>query len=505
MELYDEKIREKKQKDNKRLRKKILVAIIVLIVLIMVMIGVIFYLIYDPNKVTLNLNGVSNEKLLSILDLEEDENGEIVIYAPIKQLAPYLGYKAYNGESGEASEDVNKCYIINDYEIVEFFKDSKTIYKLSAETNFSDYEKCELKSKVSMNQNDGELYIDSDGIREAFNVLLDYNPQTRTINIYTLDKVVASYTKYMDTKVYEKVDESFNNQKAVLNNLLIVNSLTKQKGVLQIKNGKVSELLEPKYNDIKYIQYDSSFLITSNGKVGIIDSTGKTKVSPTYDTLTLIDKDNNLYLASQNGLYGVIDGEGNVIIHMEYNKIGIDIKSFTDTGIKNGYILINKLVPVMLEQKWGFYNIEGEKVTDLIYDQIGCVSSQSSNSYNLLIIPDYNVAVVGREKKYTLMDVNGKELFNCVIDKMYMKVSNGISSYYMDFNNATHDIVEYLEEKGLKPSSETENKSSTKNNKNEDNDNNTSSNTTKNKNSANETEGNENNTRDNENENQSNE
>ena len=209
MELYDEKIREKKQKENKKLRKKILIAIIVLIVLIMTMIGIIFYLIYDPNKVTLNLNGVSNEKLLSILDLEEDENGEMVIYAPIKQLASYLGYKAYNGESGEASEDVDKCYIRNDFEIVEFFKDSRTIYKLSAETNFTNYEECELKSKVSKNQNDGELYIDSDGIREAFNVLLNYDPQTRTISMYTLDKVVASFTKYMDKKVYEQVAALF--------------------------------------------------------------------------------------------------------------------------------------------------------------------------------------------------------------------------------------------------------------------------------------------------------
>lgn len=479
MELYDEKIREKKQRDNKKLRKKILIAIIVLIVLIMVMIGVIFYLIYDPNKIMLNLNGVPNEKLLSILDLEEDENGDMVIYAPIKQLASYLGYNAYNGESGEASEDVDKCYIKNEFEIVEFFKDSRTIYKLSAETNFSNYEECELKSKVSKNQNDGELYIDSDGIREAFNVLLDYNPQTRTINIYTLDKVVASYTKYMDKKVYEEVDPSYNNQKAVLNNLLVVNSLTKQKGVLQIKNGKATELLEPKYTDIKYIQYDSSFFITSNGKVGIIDSTGKTKVSPTYDSLTLIDKEHNLYLANKSGKYGVIDAseEGKVIVHMEYEKIGVDIKNFKDTGIKNGYIIADNLIPVMIESKWGFYNIKGDKISELEYDQIGYTGSQSSNSYNLLLIPNYNVVVVGVDRKFTLIDVTGKELFNRVVDKMYMQIANGVTTYYMEVNDARHDIVEYLVEKGLKPTNDTDNKSSKKNS-NEDND--TTNNTTSN-------------------------
>ena len=450
MKLYDEKERARKEKRNAELNRNILISIVVIIVLIIAIIGVIFYLIYDPNKITLKINGTENQEILNMLDLQEDENGEMIIYAPIKKFAEKLGYKSYNGEYSIKSEDTNKCYILNDYEVVEFEKDSKHIYKLNLEEKATDYEECSLSSKISVNQTNGELYIDDRNMAEAFNITINYNKQTRTINIITLDTMISACQKYVNTKIYEKIDESYANKKAVLDDLLIVDGLNKEKGVLKINGGKVTELLESKYDDIKYIPYDKSFLIKSNGKVGIIGSDGDTKVAPTYDALTLINKDNNLYLVSQNGLYGVIDGNGNPIIHNEYNKIGIDIKSFSDTGIKTGYILANEIIPVSLNSKWGFYNIKGEKLTELDYDQVGCTGNSTSNIYNLLIVPGYNVVVVGKEKKYTLIDSTGAELFNSIVDKMYMKISNGEKSYIMETSGQTLDIIEYLKKKGLK-------------------------------------------------------
>ena len=450
MKLYDEKERARKEKQNAKLNRNILISILIVVVLIIVIIGVIFYLMYDPNKITLKLNGTENQEVLNMLDLQEDEKGEMIIYAPIKKFAEKLGYKAYNGEYSIKSEDTNKCYIINDYEVVEFEKDSKYIYKLNLEEKATDYEECLLTSKISINKTNGELYIDDRNMAEAFNISISYNKQTRTINIITLNTMISACQKYVNTKIYEQIDESYANKKAVLDDLLIVDGLNKEKGVLKISGGKATELLESKYDDIKYIPYDKSFLIKSNGKVGIIGSDGNTKVAPTYDTLTLINKDNNLYLVSQNGLYGVIDGNGNSIIHNEYNKVGIDIKSFSDTGIKTGYILANEVIPVSLNSKWGFYNIKGEKLTELVYDQVGCTGNSTSNIYNLLIVPGYNVVVVGKEKKYTLIDTTGAELFNSIVDKMYMKISNGERSYEMETSGQTLDIVEYLKKKGLK-------------------------------------------------------
>ena len=137
-----------------------------------------------------------------------------------------------------------------------------------------------------------------------------------------------------------------------------------------------------------------------------------------------------------------------------YNKIGIDIKQFSDSGIKTGYILMDKLIPVMLENKWGFYDVKGSKISELKYTQIGCTGNSSSNVYNLLDIPEYRVLVVGKDKKFTLINDKGEEQFNTIIDKMYIKVTNGKKSYNMEFNNTVHDIIEFLNKKGLKPVNE---------------------------------------------------
>ena len=454
MKLYDERERARKEKQSAKLNRNILISIIIIIVLIIIITVVMLYLMYDPNKITLKLNGNENQEILNMLDIQVDEKGEMIIYAPIKKFAEKIGYKSYNGEYSIKSEDTNKCYIINDFEVIEFEKDSKYIYKLNLEDKATDYEECMLESKVSANKNNGELYIDDKNMAEAFNVDISYNKQTRTINIITLDTMISAYQKYVNTKIYEKIDESYANKKSVLDDLIIVDGLNKEKGVLRISGGKVTELLESKYDDIKYIPYDKSFLIKSNGKVGIIGADGNTKVAPTYDTLTLINKDNNLYLASQNGLYGVIDGDGNSIIHNEYNKVGIDIKPFSDTGIKTGYILADTLIPVSLNGKWGFYNIKGEKLTELVYDQVGCTGNSTSNVYNLLVVPGYNVIVAGKEKKFTLIDTTGTELFNSIVDKMYMKISNGEKSFVMETSGQTLDIIEYLKKKGLKSEEE---------------------------------------------------
>ena len=53
------------------------------------------------------------------------------IYAPIKEIASYLGYESYNGEYSQRSEEQSKCYIQNETceeiarYIFEYIKSSK--------------------------------------------------------------------------------------------------------------------------------------------------------------------------------------------------------------------------------------------------------------------------------------------------------------------------------------------------------------------------------------------
>ena len=44
-----------------------------------------------------------------------------------------------------------------------------------------------------------------------------------------------------------------------------------------------------------------------------------------------------------------------IIIHLDYDEIGIDITKFSDNDIKNKYILADNLIPVRKDEYWGFF------------------------------------------------------------------------------------------------------------------------------------------------------
>ena len=230
--------------------------------------------------------------------------------------------------------------------------------------------------------------------------------------------------------------------------MLVVQGENSKYGVINVGTGEA--ILEAKYDSIKYIQYASAFMVQSNNKVGIISAKRESKVPLLYDKLQLIDKDENLYLAQKGNLYGVIDIDGRVIIHLEYDKIGIDTDDFKNNGIKNGYVILNKLIPVKQDNKWAFFNLEGDKITEFDYDKIGYNNTGNKNQYSLLTISDYNVIVVGKDKKYSLMQVDGTEIYQFVFDEIYIQVSGGKVSYLMSYNNGkTADVIEHLDKLGL--------------------------------------------------------
>lgn len=222
--------------------------------------------------------------------------------------------------------------------------------------------------------------------------------------------------------------------------------------------GTGDAILEAKYDGIKYEQSNSSFYVLTNQKTGMISTEGKTLIKPEYESLLLIDSKNRLYLAKKNNLYGVINETGKEIIYIENEKIGIDVSNFSYNGVKNGYILLDKLIPVMQNKKWAFYDLKGNMVSNgYIYDAIGCSAGNTSNVYGLLIVPDYDMIVVQKDKKYSLMTENGEEnILPFSFDSMYIKVSSGKEYYYMQYNGKNYDIVGTLEKKGVSKKSDAE-------------------------------------------------
>ena len=427
MELYEEVDNKKKSK----LPMIIGISLTVLIILIIVIIGTIIYLKQSVMQIT--VNGQNKNEIEKLLYSPEDDNTKL--YVPIRAIAKYLNYNDFRGDYKIKSEDSTKCYVKNENEIAMFTKDSDTLVKTRGD---SDYEYVKLEEKVL--EKDGELYTTPSGIEKAFNTLFEYNANKKNINIYTMDylnQVYASKLKIDGETV--KLSEEYSDQKAIFEGLIIVIK-NNNYGVIDAESG--NPILEFKYEDIKYLPATSDFLVKCNNKYGVIGKDTSIKVRTVYDEIKIMDNQNGLYLVKQNNLYGVIDTKGKTIISPEYKQIGIDISKFTQNGIENQYVLLNKIIPVKNNQDlWGMFDIKGQLVKDFIFTGIGCSSSNLSkiaNAYPAVVIPSYQVIIVEKDKHYNIITTSGEELIpTYVLETIYLKTNTetGENTFYMAYNN----------------------------------------------------------------------
>lgn len=451
MALYDEELMKEHKTKSKKLKNTLIISIIIVVIAIVSLIIGIYYLVYDPDAITVTINGKENEQASQELYMETDNKGETTIYLPIKKFATYLGYQAFDGEGelSTVSESTDSCNIKSENEAVIFDLDSSIIYKSDKNAENSKYEAYEIEKPII--KKDNILYMSSEDLPMAMSATIQINEEKRKISIYSYDLYINDATTIAEEQGYSSVDESFTNQKAILEDLLVVRTDDNLCGVIRYTTKE--EILGAQYDNITYIQQKSAFLIEKAGKVGIMSNEGETKISPKYDSLELIDTKNELYLARQNGLYGVIDSNEKTIIYFEYEQIGIDTAEFTESNLKSGYVILDKIIPVKRNDKWGFFDITGKKITNLEYDNVGCIpSKKESLTYSLLTVDKYKVIVVGKNDKYTFIDLSGKEVLPCVFDDIYMQVDSGNTGYYMTYQEKPYEVTKRLENAGIKKS-----------------------------------------------------
>lgn len=472
MNLMEESFQNREEKKKNKAKTIILVAIALVVVII---IAIISYLMYVQSTIMrLTLDGQANEKLKSLLVFESDGT----IYAPIKEIATYLGYESFNGEYSEKSEIQSKCYVQNENEIANFELGQNKIYKLDLTQGNADYEYEYIKNPVKAIN--GVLYVSTEGLEKAFNLSFDYNQEKNTITIFTMPYLYQYYASKILDYGYTELDNQFVNQKAILKNQLVVLKDKNQYGVINVDG---TTILEPKYDQITYLLNTGDFLVESNKKVGIMSANRETKVQIMYDNIEMMDSDTGLYVVKQDNKYGVIDIRGNTKIYIENDEIGIDISRFSQNNIKSKYILAGNLIPVKKDGLWGLYDKNGNQLTEYKYTSLGYVASNNREALNLLVIPNYNVLVAGRDKKYTLVNASGSEIIATVADDIYMTITGGERHYYITVNDQKIDAEEWMDLNGITAKSGTNNQ--TRNNENDSNTNN-NRNSTNNSNSSSE-------------------
>lgn len=434
MELYNEDDLVKKKS------KMPLIIGICIGVLILITAIIIYMIIYLRSTVyTITLDGVSASDLEEIFYIEgsEETPESMKLYIPIRKMAPFLNYSDYSGDYINKSEDNTKCYVQNEYETVVFTQDSNEIFKTRGN---SDYETLQLDEKVF--SKDGELYTTIDGIEKAYNVEFLFDPTKRRIEIYTMGYLLDYYAQYLQLEEYS-VD--FSDQKAIFEGMIIVKQ-GNQYGVIDATTGNA--ILETKYEEISYLPNAKDFLVKTNGKYGIVAKDTTIKVRTVYDNIQIMDNQNGLYLARLNNSYGVLDLDGNTIIEPIYQQIGIgNISNYSQNGIESQYIILDELIPIRNNNLWGFFNLQGEQITEFQFTQIGSNKTNVTNSYPVLTVPSYKIVIVQKGGYYNLMQIDGKEIIgNYALDSVYMlsNTTTGENTFYMTYGGRTENIEEWL-------------------------------------------------------------
>lgn len=422
---------------------KILLAIIACVMLIIILIIVLIigvkqstYIITVDGK---TITTTSKEKLIYTIDN--------ITYINIEEFAKIVGYEYHHkGEYKGFTIDEKKCYVQGEEETASFFLNDSKVYKLPVNKLEQDYKMFETGKAVK--QIDEKMYAPLNAINIAFNVNLTEDKNSITIN--TLNYLVKVYDSQLKKRGYTGIsDLSFEDKKAVLYGYFIVK---KENGLYKIIDKDGKEIVSDKYNSIEFSENTKEFFVTNSLKqVGIINLDGTTKIEPVYDSIEVLDKESDLYLIKKDNKYGIAKSDNSIIAYPEYDKIGIEVEQYEN--VKNKYLILNTLIPVCKNEKWGALDKTGKIICNIEYDSFGCnlevveLNGVKKECIPVLAIEECNGVVVKKEEKYGLIDLKGELLVPIKVESIYEleNIESEEKEYFMIYNNKELNILERLE------------------------------------------------------------
>lgn len=427
-------------KNGMDVSSKIIIAIIACLVLIIILI--LLMLFAQSSSYTLKVNNTTVENYdIDKLVVKFDN----LTYIDIEEFSKLVEYEYHKGEFKAYTNEENKCYVQGKEETTSFFLNDNKIYKLPVNEFDSDYGEVSIKNPVI--EKNGKMYATIETIRLAFNVVV--TEKDKELEIYTLSELIKLYDVEVKKWGYTGIaDLNFENQKAVLNNCLIVK---KKDGLYKIINtSNTTEIVPDRYKSIQFSEISKEFFVTNSlDQVGIINLDGTTNIEPVYDSILALDKKMNLYLVQKDEKYGVIKSGNTTIISPEYDKIGLNDN--------DSAFILDTLIPVCKNNKWGAFNKNGKLVFEIKYDKIGCdvttveIDGLKKNVKSVISIQRCNGVVVKKDDKYGLLDLDGNELVPIAVSSIYEieETDNEELKYFMLYNGKELNVIERLIAAGL--------------------------------------------------------
>ena len=459
-------LEEQEQREKKK--KIVLVSIILCAILAALLLIMIIYIQYqDSLELKMFIDG-NQVKISNNLLYQKDDT----TYINVKTLAETLGYTYTKGEYKKYNEDINSCYIRNDLEIVAMTVGSETFTKyidvrensnvLTPEGPYGAEIRVQSENGTSntfvlkkpMILVENQIYMPFDLITDVFNISVNTSEQNR-IRMYTLPLLFKNAVQIAAKLEYSTVDGTYENIRAIAYGIIVVGE-NGVFGTIDSSNGQ--EILSVKYESLEFIQNVQEFLIKGENTVGLLDKDGTTIIQPTeYDEMAILDEIEQLYLVKKNGKYGVLNRKGDIVVHIDYDKIGLrKIEEFNLEDIRNPYLLHDKCIVVELDSLYGLFSLEGEELLKPVYEQLGYIktSTDVSGEDSVLLIPPalgIRGIVVEFNGLYGIFDANKNTWpipTSCT--RIYSITKAGETKYYMEYDNEQIELENYLESYNLK-------------------------------------------------------
>ena len=401
-----------------------------------------------------------------------------VRYVNIKNLAEMFGYTYTEGIYGEYTTDPDSCYLRNDFEVVAITAGSQKYtkyleYKDGTPKQMAPFtEEVQLKHEKGYSETfdmentviyeDELLYVPQEYVASMFNINVDW--KEFRIKFYTLNYMIGMAQRAIGEIGLTEIDLYYENLKALNYGYIVVGDSktgkeSRQYGVIELLNPKKDPVVSIQYEDVVFVENSREFYITvPNGTVGILDEKGDPVITPMeFDKISLLDQENKLYLVEKNHEYGVLGRNGKILIHAEYDEIGIDLEDFVKEEVDNGILLFGKCIAVEKDGNYGLYDIEGNRLLETAYDGFGYITPQKTTSsgsrQSALLIPSYvgiNGIVVNLDDKYGIFDVNkGELILPTVFDEIYSIKKEGERTYYVSYAGDELELSEFLKERQL--------------------------------------------------------
>ncbi len=251
-----------------------------------------------------------------------------------------------------------------------------------------------FKLSKSIKIENNKKYVSLEDARYLFNMDFKQSADKKIIYMYTINYLESLIANKLNTSNYT-LSNNYQNRRAIIDDLAVVALNGKELGINQVDRNTLTvnkNLIPTQYDDLRYAQNTKTAYAIKDKKVALMSIKDGKAIIPLgdYSTLAIYSEEKQVYLVSRNKKYGLIGSNGNQIIPIEFDKIGYDLTFYPDeqkNSSIDGKILFTRLVPVMKNEKWGLYTIDGnrEKVVDAVYKDLGYKKLQllhGNTSYN---------------------------------------------------------------------------------------------------------------------------